>query len=87
MHLFSYLGKFHDSYIFHTMWLESKNLETGFGSTHTKFWFHSLNKLGNWTNFNNRLKIFAILRVHIILRHTVCATVLIKLNIYLIHRI
>ena len=61
MHVFSNLGKFHDSCIFDTMWVESKNLETGFGSSHTKFWFHFLNKLGNLTDFNSRLKFFLIL--------------------------
>ena len=77
MHVFSYLGQFHDSCIFDTMSLENKKLEKGFGSWHTKCWFHSLNKLGNWMDFNNRQKnsqvntqIFAILSVHIILRHT-----------------
>ena len=83
MHVFSNLGKFHDSCIFHTMWLESKNLDTGFGSWDTKFWFHSLKKLGNLTDFNNRLKIFLIVNrkisqfyvyIHIILRHTVLSS-------------
>ena len=63
MPVFSYLSKFHDSGIFDTMSLESKNLETGFGSSHIKFWFHSLKKLGNWTDFNNRLKKFLIVNL------------------------
>ena len=63
MHMFSYLGKFQDSCIFDTMSLENKNLETGFGSRQTKFWFRSLNKLGNWTDFNSRLKIFLIVNL------------------------
>ena len=32
MHVFSYLGQFHDSCIFDTMSLENKKLEKGFGS-------------------------------------------------------